>query len=161
MLLNASPMRESNNLPPVPAFPVLSIHPELPRIKVTCRKAKYGHGREAETIRKDLDGFDRDQSPASNAVRAAFGSTLRLRELRGIVDTIRAWWQVNDGTYLPPLSRNAKRSFLLTLKYIDEHYDQIVPRFPHVILCDDDGQRIPLLQADMFPQIQHEHQEEH
>jgi hypothetical protein len=63
-----------------------------------------------------------------------------MRELKGIVTVVRAWWQVKDGTYLPQLSRNEKRSFALLVKYIDKHYDQIVPLFRHMVLIEDDGE---------------------
>jgi hypothetical protein len=89
-----------------------------------------------------------ESSPAYQAIRSAFGTATRLRELKAVVNVIRAWWQVKDGIYLPQLSRNEKRSFLLLVKYIDLHYDQIVPLLRHVVLLDDERKRIPLLDQE-------------
>jgi hypothetical protein len=123
----------------LPNFQVLRPFPrELPR-----KGIPYGYGSEAKSVRRDLEEFELGTSPAYHAVKVAFGTNVRLRELKGIMSVVRAWWQSKDGTYLPQLSRNQKRSFPLLIKYIDHHYDKIVPLFQHAILLDE--QRVPLV----------------
>jgi hypothetical protein len=94
---------------------------------------------------QDLEDFGLEASPAYQAIQATFGTSLRLRELKGIVNVVRIWWKVKDRTYLPELSRNQQRSVLLLVKYIDNHYHKIVPLFRHMALLDKERQAIPFL----------------
>jgi hypothetical protein len=97
-------------------------------------RTAYGHGSEAKSVQRDLEDVELGTSPAHQAMQTTFGKTVRVRELKGILNVARAWWQVKDGTYLPQPSRNQKRSFPLLAKYIDDHYDKIVPLLPHMVI---------------------------
>jgi hypothetical protein len=109
------------------------------------RKVPYGHGHEAMVMKEELGDFDYLRSAAYGAIVAQFGITLRLMELKGIIYAIQMWWKLRHGTELPKLSRNTKRSFALLVKYVNDHYNEITPVFPHVSIRNADNQQIPLL----------------
>jgi hypothetical protein len=47
------------------------------------------------------------------------------------------------------MSRNTKRSWALLIKYIQTHYDVIVPTFSRMSLCGKGKVQLPLLDADI------------
>jgi hypothetical protein len=137
-------------LVPVLSFPVIHLEDldaELLPFMGQQRKVPYGHGHEAMAMREELGDFDYMRSAAYAAIVAQFGSTLRLMELKGIICAIQMWWKLRHGTELPKLSRNTKRSLALLVKYIDDHYNEITPLFPHITIRNAMNQQIPLLDA--------------
>jgi hypothetical protein len=128
---------------------VFMSHPPPPGSRAGRARPKvpYGQGSEAFAVCEELDDFDYLHCPAWSAIVETFGAAMRLRELKGFVDAIRTFLQVRSGIELPKLSRNAKRNLGLLVKYINEHYNEIVPVFPYVTLLDGDAQPIPVLDA--------------
>jgi hypothetical protein len=132
--------------PPAPAG--------LPEFISICdRNLSYGNGLEAEGVRRELGSFDWESSPAHVAVLRYYGRTVRMAELRAIVLTATFWIQKSRGIQLTKLSRNAKRSLPLLIKYIQAHYDQIVPTFSRISLCTSDKVDLPLLDADIHREL--------
>jgi hypothetical protein len=107
----------------------------------------YGQGHEAQAVKKELDGFAFSQSRAWKAITDHFGSNLRLRELKAMVNSLLIHIRETTGETLPEPSRNAKRSVGLLVKYIESHYDRLVPYFPSIVFCDDNKAPIPYLDA--------------
>lgn len=107
-------------------------------IKHDTRKKAYGEGYEAQAVRHELGDFDYLASKGYALVVHCFGDTIRLRELKAVVFTIIHHLQTKYRINMPPLSRNAKRSFPLLIKYITENMDVMEPVFPLISLCDKD-----------------------
>jgi hypothetical protein len=98
-------------------------------------------------VREELGDFRYEMSAANASIVRFFGRTLRLNELKGIFGAISYWLRQREGIQLPKPSRNAKRNYSLLVKYIERHYDVIVPMFSKVELCDAERNPIPLLDA--------------
>jgi hypothetical protein len=91
------------------------------------------------------------------AVRREFGSSIHLRELKGILYVIQDYIRDRDGHPLPPLSRNSKRSFPLLIKYIEEHFDIVAPIFCRITLLNAKMERVirpdaPWLRVERKPE---------
>ncbi|MDR1032003.1 MAG: hypothetical protein LBL30_02675 [Holosporales bacterium] len=125
-------------------------HPDADVLFTSFQVPSYGQGIEAEGVRRELGDFDYQSSRAQQAIIKHFGSTVRLKELKAIVESIRYYLGKKYGIALPKPSRNAKRNMPLLVKYIDEHYDHVVTIFSHISLCDKDKRRIPLLDARQY-----------
>jgi hypothetical protein len=107
----------------------------------------YGQGHEAQAIKEELGEFAFHTSRAWDAITQHFGFSLRLREMKAMVHGLLIHIKRTTGEALPPLSRNAKRSIAVLVKYVDTYYDRLVPYFSSVTLCDDDKEPIRLLDA--------------
>jgi hypothetical protein len=107
----------------------------------------YGEGREAKVMKEELDGFEFSMSRAWKAITEHFGTNLRLREMKAMVSALVFHIKETTGELLPMPSRNAKRSVALLVKYIDTHYDRLVPYFSQVEFCDERKAPIPFLDA--------------
>ena len=118
--------------------------------EVPKTRSEYGHGYEANAVRHELCGFRYRESPAYAAVLEYFGPDIRLRELKGMIYTAKKHILTKLGVGLPALSRNAKRSFPLLIKYIQDNYDILVPLFPKVWLYDE-GRMPVTLGKQPFP----------
>jgi hypothetical protein len=128
---------------------VFMSHPPPPgsRARQPGHKVPYGQGSEAFAACEELADFDYLHSAAWSAIIDVFGATIRLRELKGVLYAIQAFLRVRSGVELPKVSRNAKRNMGLLVKYINEHYNEVVPVFRHVSLRGGGGQPLPLLNA--------------
>ena len=109
---------------------------------VNAGKKAYGEGYEAQAVRHELGNFNYLSSRGYHLVVSLFGDTIRLRELKAVVFTVIHYLQTKYRLNMPPLSRNAKRSFPLLIKYITENYEAMEPVFPLVSLCDKDKKPI-------------------
>jgi hypothetical protein len=129
----------------------------LPPLVEHAREVKraYGQGYEANVVRKGLNGFDFQSSPAWRAVTDHFGTNTRLRELKGIVFALIAHIENQSKITLPALSRNEKRNLPLLVKYIDSHFSVLVPLFRCVTLCDENQEVIPFLDATVRQDSEH------
>jgi hypothetical protein len=105
------------------------------------KKPHYGSGAEALAVRRELGDFAPDNSRAATAIRHAFG-TLKLRELKAVVQVVQDILQRRHGIPLPKLTRTAKRSHQLLVKYINEHYDVMIPVFQSIRLLNRDRQPV-------------------
>jgi hypothetical protein len=119
-------------------------------------KIRYGFGSEARSIRQELGDYDYMHAGGWIAVTQAFGSAIRLRELKGIVDSILQVLEVRRGIRLPKMTRNTKRNMRLLIKYIDSHYEHIVPVFREISLYDVNKQPIRFIQNTSLGQGQPE-----
>ncbi|MBR1779492.1 MAG: hypothetical protein IJ758_03210 [Clostridia bacterium] len=128
-------------VPPIQTDPIgevrMIVQPQVNRVRT------YGTGYEATAVKKELNGFNYKNSSAYGIITQCFGTTLRLKELRGIIFSVQEHLK-SKGILLPLLSRNAKRSFPLLVKYIEDNLDQIGPILPKVILYDKDEQPLQL-----------------
>jgi hypothetical protein len=124
-------------LPPSPS----SGTGDATHLQTDSRRARYGDGSEAMAVRRELGNFDPDNSRASAAIRDSFGQ-LKIRELKAVVRVVQDVLARRHGISLPPLTRNTKRSHQLLVKYVDEHYDRIVPVFQMITLLNED--RLPI-----------------
>jgi hypothetical protein len=109
----------------------------------------YGGGSEARAVKEELGDFDPETSAALRVVREYFGSTIRLKELNGIVLSAKYYMKRRHNVELPNLSRNTKRSFALLIKYIETNYAQIVPVFPRLTLLDENKHPLPLIDREL------------
>jgi hypothetical protein len=98
--------------------------------------AAYGEGSEAQAIREEIGDFDFGSSIALHEMFRLFGPHLRLMELKGIVLAVREFIKLKYAIELPRLTRNAKRSYPLLIKYIEANYNQMMPIMSTVSLCD-------------------------
>lgn len=106
-------------------------------------KKKYGEGKEAAMIRDEMGDFDPMSSKAMQTIKAYYGNSLRLSEIKGIINAIRDYLY-QKGIFLPKLSRNANRNYQLCIKYIEDHFDIMSEIIPFVNLYDNQGNNIPL-----------------
>lgn len=120
---------------------------EPPRKRV---RTEYGHGTEARSVQMEIGDFDYLSSQAHAAIIHYFGTTLKLRELKGIVVSIRAFLESKHGIHLPQMSRNTKRSYPLMIKYIQDNLDAIVPVFPVIELLDERRNPVSLCDAHKY-----------
>jgi hypothetical protein len=114
------------------------------------RSTHYGDGFEAQAVRKEIGNFQYETSRGFQAVQQNFGSTIRLLELKGIVMSAIHYVKRRHRTVLPKLSRNAKRSFPLMIKYINTHYEVITPTFRFMTLLDENHRPLPLLDRQLL-----------
>jgi hypothetical protein len=110
-------------------------------------RTAYGSGPDALAVDKELGDFVVENSPASDLIHRYFGSNIRLTELKAIVMAAVALVKHKKAITLPKISRNAKRSKLLLIKYVDTHYAELAPLFPVLTLCDKNQRPIPILDA--------------
>jgi hypothetical protein len=108
-------------------------------------RSGYGFGYEARAVHDEIGAFDWYNSPAYHAIKQHFGETLRLKELKGLINAATFYLKEKQGKRLPDLSRNAKRNFPLLIKYVQANYEFIVPVLPKLSLCDSDRRPLPLL----------------
>lgn len=113
------------------------------KIKRPDSKKKYGEGKEAAMIRDEMGNFDPMTSDAMRLIKAYYGNSLRLSELKGIINAIREYLFQKD-IFLPKLSRNANRNYQLCIKYIQDHFEVMRDIFPFVRLHDNLGNIIPV-----------------
>lgn len=113
------------------------------KIKRSDSKKKYGEGKEAAMIRDEMGNFDPMTSNAMRLIKAYYGNSLRLSELKGIINAIREYLYQKD-IFLPKLSRNANRNYQLCIKYIQDHFEVMKDIFPFVKLHDNQGNIIPV-----------------
>jgi hypothetical protein len=104
----------------------------------------------------ELGDYDYKHARGWSAVMQAFGSTIRLRELKGIVYGVLSFLETRRGIRLPKMTRNTKRNMGLLIKYIDSHYDHIVPVFRETSLYDIDKRPIRFAQNGLPIQAQPE-----
>jgi hypothetical protein len=116
-----------------------SDHPSRP-----VERRTYGSGWEAQTVNEEIGDFNYESSEAYAVLLRCYGSDLRLKELKAILSGVTACLKAKSSIVLPELSRNAKRSFKLMVKYIQTHYECIAPILPNLILCDIHKKAIPL-----------------
>lgn len=117
---------------------IISIN-NAPNINCTNNKKRsYGNGKEAIMIRGDIGDFDLVSSEAMKLIKRNFGESLRLTELKGIINAVREHLS-KKGIYLPRLSRNANRSFQLCVKYVQDNLEWMRDILPYVKLCDNEG----------------------
>jgi hypothetical protein len=95
-------------------------------------------------IQAELDGFDEKRSPADQATTARFGHGFRLLELKNGIRLAGFYLHHKYGRILPKMSRNATRNLKLTIKYVQTHYDELVPIFQKITLCDPQKQLMNL-----------------
>lgn len=127
-------------------FPDLVIGTNMPNLfekpqLLNEKKKKYGSGKEASMIRDEMGDFDPLNSDAMKLLKENFGDSLRTNELKGIINSLRSYLVIK-GIELPKLTRNANRSFLLCVKYVNDHYEILKDLIPFVKLCDDNGNNI-------------------
>jgi hypothetical protein len=127
--------------------------PPLPR---PAGRVRYGLGSEARGVRQELGDYDHMHAGGWIAVTQAFGGAIRLRELKGLVYGVLHILEVRRGIRLPKMTRNTKRNMGLLIKYIDSHYDYIVPVFRQITLYDIDKQPIPFVQNRPAVHVQSE-----
>lgn len=99
-------------------------------------KRKYGTGVEAKAIEEELGDFDVNNSRAYKEVVKNYGSSVRMNELLGIINSLDTYFQIKGMQTLPKLTRNEKRSFQLLIKYVDRNFEIIQPLLGHVHLCN-------------------------
>ena len=92
-----------------PKFELPIIKPVLPEISTN---KKYGFGKEAQLVREEIGNFDISSCQAMKLLKIQFGDSLRTSEIKGIINAVSIYLE-SKNIYLPKLSRNAKRSFLL------------------------------------------------
>lgn len=102
----------------------------------------YGLGKEAAATRAELKDFDYRDSMAMALVLRVFGYKLRFNELKGVVMALGDFL-ARKGVMLPALTRNAKRSLPLLLKYINDNIAIFTRWLPAVTLVDAD--KIPII----------------
>jgi hypothetical protein len=103
----------------------------------------YGTGAEAQSVNEEIGDFDFRQSPVMADLERSFGPNVRVKELKGIIGTIRLWLQDRGGIGLPKPSRNAMRSFPLMIKYLETHYAEVAPILRMITLCDESKNPLP------------------
>ncbi|MDR1366061.1 MAG: hypothetical protein LBJ03_03150 [Holosporales bacterium] len=136
----------SSSAPSIVTLPPLLFQPAGSAWQLFSARKQYGQGADADSMRREIDGFDCKDSPAYRLVQRHFGDNLRCKELKAILEAIQLYL-AQHGTQLPSLSRNTKRSFVLMIKYMQCHLDVIEPILPLIILCDANKQEIPFLDA--------------
>jgi hypothetical protein len=114
---------------------------------ISLPQKQYGSGWEAKTVHEELGDFAYSKSPAYGLVTECFGSTLRLKELKGIVYFAKDFLETHTGIKLPKISRNAKRSFPLLVKYIQANLDVMRPVLVRIEILDENRLSIPLLDS--------------
>jgi hypothetical protein len=107
----------------------------------------YGSGQEAFAVNQEIGDFVATSSRAHDLIERHFGSSIRLTELKAVVRTAIAFVKYKQEIVLPKISRNAKRSRPLLVKYVDTHYAHLAPVFPILSLCDRYRKPIPILDA--------------
>lgn len=110
---------------------------------MTKEKRRYGDGKEANMIRDELGDFDLISSEAMKLIKDNFGESLRINELKGIINAIREHLS-KKGITLPKLSRNANRSFQLCVKYVQDNLEFMKDVIPLITLYDQEGEPIPV-----------------
>lgn len=113
------------------------------KIKKFDTKKKYGEGKEAAMIRGEMGNFDPMSSDAMQLLKIYYGNSLRLSEIKGIINAIRDYLYLK-GIFLPKLSRNANRNYQLCVKYVQDHFEIMKEIIPFVRLHDGQGNYIPV-----------------
>jgi len=108
-------------------------------------RLRYGAGSEAFACAEELGSFDYLSCPAWQTIVKLFGTSLRLRELKGIVYAVRAHVRATRGAELPMPSRNAKRNIPLLVRYINANHEVFAQILPKLALLDDQRRPIPFL----------------
>ena len=96
---------------------------------------KRGSGKEAERVRKRLEGFDMDNSRGLKLLREKFSKTVTNAELKSVAALLCK--------HVPGLKmdRDAVRDNRVLIKWFDENVDQIRP-FIHLVHLRDAEYRI-------------------
>lgn len=118
-------------------------------------RVHHGAGKEANAIRMKLGNFDMHASPAYAAVLRYFGPSLSFRELKGIVNSVIDFLARRRSIQLDPVTRLAKRSLPLFIKYIQDNYEVLVPCFAAITCYDSDRTLIQLPNAPFYGVLSH------
>jgi hypothetical protein len=100
------------------------------------RKPRARKGKEARHIAKILREFDWEQCEAWAALIRTYSSGIRHKELCSI-----AWVLVNDFA-LPDISRDARRSFPVLIKWYQDNWADISSHLSKIQLLDSDCRAI-------------------
>lgn len=126
--------------------PSETAEPSQPPYKLK-RESRYGYGAEARAVQMEIGDFDYLNSRGYAAIMYYFGTTLKLRELKGILMSAKTFVDKKYGKILPEISRNTKRSYPLMIKYIDDNFDRIVPVFPNMQILDGSQKQLSFADA--------------
>jgi hypothetical protein len=107
----------------------------------------FGSSWVEQTIPAELGDFDYSTSVAYNQIRTLFGSTIRLCELKYVVYFVSQFLERDAGVKLPRLSKNAKRSFPLLVKYIQTNFGLMLPVLAKIQILDENCREIRLLDS--------------
>ncbi|OHT14367.1 hypothetical protein TRFO_15288 [Tritrichomonas foetus] len=110
---------------------------------IQIHRVKYGHGKEAMTIRDELKGFNPSTSQAMMLVKQNFGTSVRLSEIKALLNSIIEHLKPKK-IYLPKLTRNENRSYPLCIKYIQDHIEILEPYLKMAKFCTERKTVIPV-----------------
>jgi hypothetical protein len=116
-------------------------------------KSVYGTGMEAQAVHHEIGDFDCEASAAFALLQHYYGSALRFKELKAILHAAIGYLKFRHSINLPDLSRSAKRSFKLMVKYIEANSYYISPVIPRLVLCDEQRKTIPIVDALIQPSL--------
>lgn len=84
-------------------------------------KKKYGTGYEANSVKRELGSFDAKSSEAYKELTNRFSKDVTLDALKQVANILRQ----RKCDKLPPITRNAKRSLSLLIKWYQDNWNEI------------------------------------
>jgi hypothetical protein len=115
------------------------------------RRCRYGKGLEARAIKQEIGNFEIHTSHGYFLITRLFTEKILVTDLRNVVEAARTLLHYRRQIDLPPLSRNAKRSKALLVKYVDTHLNELAPVLSQMVLQDADHQ--PLYPPVSLPPV--------
>lgn len=106
------------------------------------RKCSYGQGVDALSMHKEIGTFNPVNSAAYITLIHYFGTTIKLRELKGIIMSLVTHLEKRHNIKLMPMSRNTKRSYTLLIKYFQDNIHFLAPLLPLIRLYNSNGDAV-------------------
>jgi hypothetical protein len=106
------------------------------------RKCRYRKGTEAQAIKEEIGNFQFETSRGYFLITRLFTDKILVSELRNLLEAARIVLRRRRQIDLPPLSRNAKRSKPLLVKYVDTYVNELTPMLSEMVLENSDHEPI-------------------
>ena len=107
-----------------------------PMSNISLRIQTPTKGKEGRHIERVLSGFDYKNCKAWKCLREQFSTGIRHRELLSIASILTQLYG------LPELNRDARRSFVVLIKWFDDRWPQIDTYLKHMCLLDENMMKI-------------------
>ena len=103
---------------------------------ISLRLQPAKKGKEGRHIERVIAGFDYKNSRAWKCLREQFSTGIRHRELVSIASVLTQMYG------LPEINRDARRSFVVLIKWFDDRWSEIDTYVKHMCLLDENMTKI-------------------